>query len=529
MNCAIKRLVLFAALVAGLAGAARGERITGHGIFGVGSGYISPADAAYLQELGVSFRRVPFAIDSSWTELESLDMGSLEAAGAFDQTDPLVSNVFASGLRPYMVANLDIATSAPTPENFGQTIEQYMARYNTMTMLAGEPNGEFGDGYLNGDGYYPAMAPVPYWEILNEVTPGGDWSSLPSDLYADYLQQSRVARQAVLDDMGYVLNGAMHGPPYAGGGGTPFNTLALAQPDVLENIDAVSYEADWWFRFYAPGAEPGALYPDYLGMRQYNDNMQRLGQGEFDPPTMITRGDWSGYYQWAAAVDQYGFNELDRGANHLVKSYLFALASGAESIFHPTLRADAALSDADNWVALIDEDGTRRSQFYAFKLMSEMVEGLELASVEQANEVFSSGGDTAVVLRFEDMEGESTYAVWDYFFDAYNYRVTDEGEVEKFYLLEDEYGVTTLEDRPDSYLLEVGPDIVSATLTTAIPLFDEELGEWIFDTWEIEPVEGLIEVPLGETPVYVELNPIPEPVTLLLVTGAGLVALRRRR
>ena len=259
---------------------------------------------------------------------------------------------------------------------------------------------------------------IKHWQIWNEPNFGGHfWRGTPEQ-YANFLSAAGKAIHE-LDPEAKVAG---------------FNTafvdlkwtekiLSLIPYDCFDILCFHPYrppnspeeQEDLWFRDHYSKTDPFTGY-DYLAqVDKLHELMSRFGKPK---PMWVTEICWNSH------IHPYGSSEL-RQADMLVRFYVLSIASGkVEKVFWWTLRDGGTREyDQGDMVGLVRHDYTPKYSYYAFAVMSRMLEGKKfLGRLTEQNDVY--------VMKFGEGDTE-TLVAWTT--KPYGYiRVTFENQL-RFY------------------------------------------------------------------------------------------------
>ncbi len=300
-----------------------------------------------------------------------------------------------------------------------------------------------------------------YWEIANEMDghtrrPTG----LPETDFAQFLILNRQWIQAVDPEAKILLPGMLgtYGLPYA----TPMhwfrNVLAAGGGTGFDIVNYHDYNS-WW-----------TLPAHFDSIRQV---MKEYGIE--DKPIWITECGVSSDPTNSITPDYV--NEDQQAADVWRRSAVL-FAKGVQVWFWHSFYSSGGQSEWREF-GLLNAKGERKKAWYAYQLLLQKVEGfaqadsIEFGTVTDDN---SSGGDGRWVVRYRWNDGTTRWVMWS----------------------------------PNNLPYTLGvPRGMQVTLTTVVPTSlspDRQTAE--FDVRTIVPQDTIVEIPLNNVPVLVEMTPV---------------------
>jgi len=374
-------------------------------VFGI-TAYLSSENQEILSDLGVRWVR-PGII---WFDVESTE-GNFD----FSAKDNYINSMYASNLKAVMT----LSSSTPwdqclchnkcgcsmpadggkygcfyiycNQENYKNYVKKVVERYDGDSdygCVVSAP-----DCYKIGDSQYPSSEtiesiqnnPIKYWEILNEPFSEGYWKSwVPGNVtteYIDILESSNEAIKEVCSDCKVVIGGLYD---YIGGGSTS-NGMNL---DIIKSaLDKADNPFDV-MNFHSYGNRSNIL----LSLNYFTQNYP-------DKELIITE----------TALTSYKNSEKDF-AQDLTRRYVLSIGADIRIIMWLPLIESLSSNEGIKYGAagLVAEDGTKRLDYYSYKLMIDKLEGSNWSNVQ---EIYNSGNVYAYKF-IKKSDGSLVYVVW---------------------------------------------------------------------------------------------------------------------
>jgi hypothetical protein len=247
-----------------------------------------------------------------------------------------------------------------------------------------------------------------YWQIWNEPN-GGFWKGTPQQYARLLAAAGKAIHQANPNAKVLGLNMAFCDVIWAEKilSLVPYDCFDIACFHPYRVPSAPEESFDWWeLDQYVKSWHRHDLKPDYplvhmTFLEQTNELIKVMKKFGKAKPIWITEICWN------SQIHPYGVPEV-RQADLAVRFHILAVASGKiEKIFWWTLRDTGTRQfDQADMVGLLRNDLTPKYSYYAFSLMTRMLEGKKWVR----NDVF--GPDVYAVVFTDDAKNEDTIVAW---------------------------------------------------------------------------------------------------------------------
>ncbi len=280
---------------------------------------------AAMAEAGATAARV----DTWWGSIE-VERGQFE----WDFPDRVVSRIVEAGLEPLPILCYN---SAWSPDESPATEEERAAYGDWVFEMVRRNSGK-----------------ARQWEIWNEPNITPYWVPSPDpEAYAQLLQVAyRRAKEADPDVTIVGMSTAWMDLPFI---------EAAWRAGAAGHMDAIS------FHFYDSTPDEAIIEEDLRELRRFLER-----HGEPDMPVLVTE---SGLTTGPSAVVVTSTPEEQ--ARWMVKRHLVMLAEGLDQFYYFKLQDDPPEPEPDGWWGLLEDDGTQKPSWDAYRTMTARLTGAE--------------------------------------------------------------------------------------------------------------------------------------------------------